>query len=70
MAVLCPITSQMKSYPFEVSLNHKKVTGAVLVDQIRSLDWQVRGVKYYARASAAVMSEVQEKLSALIFSNH
>jgi len=65
MAVMCPITSQVKSYPFEVLLKNKKIIGTVLVDQIRSLDWKARGVKY-CKASAVVLSEVREKLSALI----
>jgi mRNA interferase MazF len=67
MAVMCPITSQIKSYPFEVVLKHKKITGAVLVDQIRSLDWQERRVTYCAKAPDSVRMEVQEKLSALLF---
>ena len=43
LAIFCPITSQVKGYPFEVKLPAGlPVTGVVLADQVKSLDWQVR----------------------------
>ena len=43
LAVLCPVTNQIKGYPFEVLIPQGlKITGAVLSDQAKSLDWKVR----------------------------
>lgn len=42
LAVLCPIASQSKGYPFEVVVSTRKLTGVVLSDQVKSLDWRVR----------------------------
>src|SRR5512136_3155042 len=43
LALLCPITSQRKGYPFEVALPAGlKIQGVVLADQVKSLDWQIR----------------------------
>src|SRR3954468_10925248 len=45
LALLCPITNQIKGYPFEVPLpDGLPVTGAVLADQVKSLVWQARHV--------------------------
>lgn len=67
LALLCPITSQVKGYPFEVSLPPTgPITGVVLADQIKSLDWQVRGARFATRCSNAVISEVIGKVSTLL----
>jgi mRNA interferase MazF len=43
LAIFCPITNQIKGYPFEVVIpSGLKVTGAVLSDQVKSLDWHAR----------------------------
>ena len=51
LAVFCPITSRVKGYPFEVALpDSSAVTGVVLSDQIRNLDWQARRARFAAHA--------------------
>lgn len=67
LAVLCPVTSVAKDYPFEVELISKKVTGVVLADHIRSVDWRERGARYISKVSEATLLEVREKLTTLIF---
>jgi len=43
LALMCPITSKIKGYPFEVLIPKKfKINGAILADQIKSLDWRTR----------------------------
>jgi mRNA interferase MazF len=67
LALLCPITSQIKGYPFEVVLRREdKAAGAVLPDQIESLDWRVRQAKRISRASKDVVKEVLAKIRTLI----
>ncbi len=66
LMLACPITSEIKGYPFEVLLHGKKTTGVVLSDQLRSLDWNVRNVHFIERAKPSVMTELTHKLSALI----
>ncbi len=67
LALLCFITSKIKGYPFEVVLaGDTKVSGAILSDQIKSLDWRVRSTKRFAKASKEVMREVLGKISTLI----
>ena len=67
LALCCPITSQVKGYPFEVSLPPASpIKGVVLADQIKSLDWRARGARFECRCSNAVISEVIGKVGTLL----
>jgi len=67
LAVACPITSQVKGYPFEVALPPDgAITGVVLADHVKNLDWQARKVVFESRAGADVVIEVRERLRALL----
>ena len=67
LMVCCPITSQVKGYPFEVKvIGTTKVTGVVLSDQVRSLDWQARNARAAGRAADEVLAEVGAKLRVLL----
>ena len=67
LALFCPITSQVKGYPFEVVLPREgKISGAVLSDQIKSLDWRVRKAKNISNVPRGVIAEVLAKIRTLI----
>ena len=67
LALFCPITSQVKGYPFEVSIPADvKLSGVVLSDQAKSLDWRARKAKFLCKVPQAVTLEVLDKLGALV----
>ena len=67
LALCCPITSQVKGYPFEVELPADgSVTGVVLADQIKSLDWRARGARFACHSGNRVINEVVGKVSTLL----
>ena len=67
LAILCPITNQSKGYPFEVAVPQKAdVTGVILSDQVKSLDWRVRKAEFKARLPEEVINEVLAKLGTLL----
>ena len=67
LALMCPLTTQTKGYPFEVPVPATGVVkGVVLADQIRSLDWRARRARRIAAAPQAVIEEVRAKLRALL----
>ena len=67
LAILCPITNQSKGYPFEVALpKEADVTGVILSDQVKNLDWRVRKAEFKARLPEAVINEVLAKLGTLL----
>ena len=67
LAILCPITSQAKGYPFEVVLPAGSgISGVVLSDQVKSLDWRARNADLIKALSPAVTEEVLAKLDTLL----
>ena len=67
LAILCPITNQIKGYPFEVLIpNGLSVAGAILSDQIKSLDWGARNAELICTLPTETISEVLQKLVTLL----
>ena len=67
LAICCPVTSQVKGYPFEVLLPQGlRLEGAILSDQIKSLDWRVRKAKRIGTVPADVLQETIGKILALV----
>jgi mRNA interferase MazF len=67
LALVCPITSKAKGYPFEVALpSTGSLRGVALVDQVKSVDWHSRRVEFAERAPRDFVVEVQEKIAILI----
>jgi len=67
LALFCPVTSKIKEYPFEVKLpDGSAVCGVVLSDQLKSLDWRSRKVKFIERTSSDVMAMVTARVLTLL----
>ncbi len=67
LAILCPITSQIKGYPFEVLLTEGiPVAGVILSDQVKSLDWRSRNAELICVLPDEITSEVLQKLNTLL----
>jgi mRNA interferase MazF len=66
LAVFCPITNQKKGYPFEVDIpEESKVSGVVLADQVKSLDWRARKATLICTLPAKTVAEALAKLGTL-----
>ncbi len=67
LALFCPITTQIKGYPFEVIIpKGYRISGAILSDQIKSLDWKARKVSFACKIDAAVIQDAVAKLNSLL----
>jgi mRNA interferase MazF len=67
LGLFCPITSQIKGYPFEVIIpDNLSISGVVLSDQIKSLDWRVRNAQFICKLSELTIREVLKKLNSLL----
>ena len=67
LAICCPITSQAKGYPFEVALPAGlPVSGVILADQVKSLEWRSRRATLVARLPEVVLKDLLLKLDALL----
>jgi mRNA interferase MazF len=67
LALLCPVTSRRKGYPFEVAVpDGLPVTGVVLADQVKSLDWRARRAEFAGRLPSSEIGDVLAMVIALL----
>ena len=67
LALICPITNQAKGYPFEVPVpGGCGVTGVILADHIKSVDWKARRAEKFADCPAETLDDVRARLAPLI----
>jgi len=66
LAIVCPLTSQRKPYPFALPVDLDRVEGAVLVDQIKSLDWMARKAAFHSKADPKFLNKVRAYLEVLL----
>ena len=67
LAILCPITNQIKGYPFEVLIPAGlPIAGAILSDQVKSLDWRARNAELICTLPTETVSEALQKLVTLL----
>jgi len=67
LALFCPVTSQVKQYPFEVQIpKGSKLKGVILSDQIKSLDWRARQASLIVKLPIDVVAEVISKVKLLL----
>jgi len=66
LAIVCPLTSKRKPYPFALAITLDRVEGAVLVDQLNSLDWAGRKAKFHSKAEPALINKVRQYIAVLL----
>ncbi len=70
LVFVCPITSKVKGFSFEVALTEETTTeGVVLIHHLRSVDWKARKIKFIEQAPASVINEICAKLKPLMLVN-
>jgi mRNA interferase MazF len=67
LAVVCPLTNEQKGYPWEVVVpDNSFVSGVVLSDQVKSIDWRGRRAEFVCTPDEALLEEVIQKTIALL----
>ncbi len=66
LAIVCPLTSRRKPYPFALPVIVEKVEGAVLVDQVKSWDWAARKAAFHSKAGPELLGKVRAYLEVLL----
>jgi len=66
LALVCPLTSKRKPYPFALPITLDRVEGAVLVDQLKSMDWAGRKAKFHSKAEPRLINKVRQYIAVLL----
>lgn len=67
LAILCPITSKRKGYPFEVQIpKGLSISGVILSDQAKSMDWKNRNTEFICKLDNHSVEQVLQKLNTLL----
>jgi mRNA interferase MazF len=66
LAIVCPLTSRRKPYPFALPAVVDKVEGAVLVDHLKSVDWVARKAAFHSKADPTLLAKVRVYLGVLL----
>jgi mRNA interferase MazF len=66
LLICCPLTTQIKGYPFEVMVEIEGIQSAILSDQVKSLDWKIRKAKYKNKVRPEILAEVRAKAKSLL----
>jgi mRNA interferase MazF len=66
LVVICPLTSKRKPYPFALPVTVGKVEGAILVDHIKSVDWEARKAAFHSKADSVLLSKVRAYIAVLV----
>ena len=66
LAVVCPLTSKRKPYPFALPVVLDQVEGAVLVDQLKSVDWAARRAEFHSKAASSLTAKVRQYIAVLL----
>ncbi len=67
LGLFCPVTSAVKGYPFEVAVpDGLELSGAILADQVKSLDWRARRAKHICALPDDTLADVLAKLNVLV----
>jgi mRNA interferase MazF len=66
LVVVCPLTSKRKPYPFALPVTVDSVEGAVLVDHLKSMDWEARNVAFHSKADADLLRRVRAYIAVLL----
>ncbi|MEN1968571.1 type II toxin-antitoxin system PemK/MazF family toxin [Lentibacillus sp. N15] len=67
-AIVCPITSRKKGYPFEIGLpDDLLISGVILSDQVRSLDWRARNLKIKDKAPVEIINKCIKRIHKILY---
>ena len=66
LAVVCPLTSKRKPYPFALPTKVDQVEGAVLVDHLKSMDWAGRKAVFHSKADSMLVQKVRQYVAVLL----
>jgi hypothetical protein len=66
LAVVCPLTSYRKPYPFALPVTVGQVERAILVGQLKSVDWDGRKAELNSKAELGIINKGRQYIAVLL----
>ncbi len=66
LAYACPITNTKKDFPFHIKVNSEQITGFIMVEQMKSIDYKTRKIKFIEKAKQEIIDEVLGIIESII----
>jgi len=67
LAIACPITNTDRAFPFHIALNSEKLTGFIMTEQVKSIDFRARKVKLVEKVDEDILENVLGILQSVVF---
>jgi len=67
LAIACPITNTDRNFPFHVNVQNENLSGFVMTEQVKSIDYRARNVKFVAKINEEVLDHVLGLVESIIF---
>ncbi len=67
LAAACPITNTNRDFPFHVQVDSSELTGFIMTEQIKSIDFRARKVKFVAKVKDDVLDQVLGMIESILF---
>ncbi|WP_151949044.1 type II toxin-antitoxin system PemK/MazF family toxin [Aliarcobacter butzleri] len=67
LAIACPITNTDRNFPFHVKLEAKNLKGFIMTEQIKSIDFNAREVKFVEKVDGNILNQVLGITKSIIF---
>lgn len=67
LAMVCPITNRDRNFPFHVQVNSRQLTGFIMIEQFKSIDYRERNVKFVEKVDDDVLDNVLGILESVMF---
>lgn len=67
LALVCPITSNLKKFPLHIKLkDHQKTSGVIMVEQLKTVDYNARNAKFIEKIDDKTYDEIINMLKSFI----
>lgn len=67
LAIACPITNTDRNFPFHIAVQSENLSGFVMSEQVKSIDYKARNVKFVAKVDEEVLNQVLGLVESIIF---
>ena len=66
LAFACPITNTQRDFPFHIQIESENITGYIMGEQMKSIDYKSRNIKFIEKADQKTISKILGIIDSII----